>query len=162
MDDLHRVSHELKPVYDRQSRVLILGSLPSVVSRKMQFYYANPTNRFWPLMEQLFEEPIADRRAFCLSHHIALWDVIESCLIHGSDDSSIRDVVPNDIAGLIKKTAVHTIFTTGKKASVLYEKYIDLDVKHICLPSTSAANASMRMDRLLKEYASVREACRQN
>ena len=97
MPDVQRVFHTLEPLFDRESRVLILGSFPSVVSRQKSFYYANPTNRFWPVMETLFHETITDRKEFCLRKHIALWDVIESCTIHGSSDSSIRDVKANDI-----------------------------------------------------------------
>ena len=92
-----RVFHTFGPVYDDTSRILILGSFPSVVSRKMNFYYANPGNRFWRLLADLFEEEITDRRQFCLDHHIALWDVIASCRIHGSSDASITDVVVKDI-----------------------------------------------------------------
>lgn len=158
-----RVFHELEPVYDSESRVLILGSFPSVVSRKQQFYYANPTNRFWPVLAKVFEEEITDRKAFCLSHGIALWDVIASCVIHGSSDSSIREVVPNDIAGLLKQTRIKAIITTGGKAAVLYRKYIQIDsIPQIALPSTSAANASMRMEHLVKEYQIVRTIAEEN
>ena len=158
-----RVYHELEPVYDVHSRILILGSFPSVVSRKQQFYYANPTNRFWPVLAKVFEEEIADRRAFCLSHGIALWDVIASCVIHGSSDASIKEVVPNDIEGLLHKTQIKAIVTTGGKAAALYRRYITTDaVPHIALPSTSAANASMRMERLVKEYQIVRTITEEN
>lgn len=162
MNDETRLYHELKPVFNRNSRVLILGSFPSVVSRREQFYYANRTNRFWPVLSAVFEEEITDRRQFCLDHRIALWDVIESCTIHGSDDASIRDVRPNDIDGLIKKTKVHTIFTTGRKAAALFRKYITVNAKHIALPSTSAANASMRLEQLIKEYQIVRSVIEEN
>ncbi len=134
MNDETRLFHELKPVFDRHSKVLILGSFPSVVSRKEQFYYANRTNRFWPVLSAVFEEEITDRKQFCLDHGIALWDVIESCTIHGSDDASIKDVRPNDINGLIEETSVHTIFTTGGKAAALFRKYIRTDMRHIRLP----------------------------
>ena len=157
-----RLFHELEPVYDSQSRVLILGSFPSVVSRKQNFYYANATNRFWPVLAEVFETEISDRKQFCLEHHIALWDVIESCVIHGSSDSSIRDAVPNDIASLVKKTKIKAIVTTGQKAASLYQKLIQLDLPHIALPSTSAANASMRKEQLVKEYQIVRTFAKEN
>lgn len=158
-----RVYHELEPIYDPHSKLLILGSFPSVVSRKQQFYYANPTNRFWPVLSEVFEIEIKDRKAFCLAYGIALWDVIASCVIHGSSDSSIREVVPNDIPGLINKTDIKAILTTGGKAATLYRKYIHIDtIPHIALPSTSAANASMRMEHLIKEYQIVRTLTEEN
>ena len=148
------VVHPFDPVYDDESKVLILGSFPSVVSREKNFYYANKGNRFWKLMSVLFDEEINDRKQFCLDHHIALWDVIASCSIEGSSDASIKDVTVNDINRLIRKTKIRTVFTTGKKAADLYQKYINCDKEHIPLPSTSGANAAMSMDRL-KEYYMV-------
>ena len=158
MPDVQRVFHTLEPLFDRESRVLILGSFPSVVSRQKSFYYANPTNRFWPVLEALFHETITDRKEFCLRKHIALWDVIESCTIHGSSDSSIRDVKANDIEWLIQNSSVHAVFTTGAKAASLYKKYVSASLDACALPSTSAANAHMRLDDLVKEYDCVRKA----
>lgn len=149
--------HTFGPVYDEHSEILILGSFPSVVSRQKNFYYANPGNRFWKVLSALFEEEITDRRQFCLDHHIALWDVIGSCRISGSSDASIHDVTANDIAGLVSRTAVRTVFTTGRKASDLYEKLIDCDVQHIALPSTSGANAAMSFDVLKDRYQVILE-----
>jgi hypoxanthine-DNA glycosylase len=151
------IEHPFGPVYDSDSEVLILGSFPSVASRKQNFYYAHPQNRFWPLMAKLFHEEITDRKEFCLRHHIALWDVIESCTISGSSDASIRDVVPNRINELIAKTHIRAVFTTGSTASKLYERYIRCDAVHYALPSSSPANAKMRMDDLLKEYGRITE-----
>lgn len=151
------VVHPFSPVYDDESRVLILGSFPSVVSRKLNFYYANHNNRFWPVLSALFQEEITDRKAFCHKHHIALWDVIHSCRITGSSDTSIRDVTVNDIGSLVKKTQISCIFTTGRKASSLYDRYVKLDIEHISLPSTSSANASMRKEDLIKAYAVILE-----
>ena len=162
MPDTVRLHHTLEPVFDAYSKVLILGSFPSVISRQQEFYYANPSNRFWPVMEQLFQETIHDRRQFCLSRHIALWDVIESCTIHGSSDSTIRDVIPNDIPWLISNSNVHTVFTTGAKAASLYKTYIRASLPAVRLPSTSAANASMRLNDLVKEYQCVRNALETN
>lgn len=146
------VYHTIKPVFDENSRVLILGSFPSVVSRKKDFYYANPQNRFWKVMEAIFREEIKDRKDFCHRHHIALWDVIASCSIQGSSDASITDVHINDIAGLLAKTRVHVIFTTGSKAYQLFDKYIRVNVPVIPLPSTSGANAHMSLAELTEKY----------
>lgn len=152
-----RLIHPFEPLYDQNSEVLILGSFPSVISRKQNFYYANPQNRFWGVLSLLFEEEIADRREFCLKHHIALWDVIASCRIHGSSDSSITDVTVNDIALLASKTKIRAVFTTGGTASKLYDRYVTCDLPHYALPSTSGANARMRMDDLLKHYRKITE-----
>ena len=103
---MNRVVHPFPPVVDEKSRVLILGSFPSTVSRKMQFYYANHNNRFWKVMEILFEETIMDREAFCHAHHIALWDVIASCDIEGSSDSSIKNAVPNDLTPILSSADI--------------------------------------------------------
>lgn len=157
-----RLIHPFGALYDENSEILILGSFPSVVSRQQNFYYANKQNRFWPLMSLLFEEEIKDRRQFCLDHHIALWDVIESCTIAGSSDSSIRDVKVNDIASLISETKIRAVFTTGAKAAALYRKYVHIDIPHYALPSTSAANAAMRLNNLLEKYTVIREVLDEN
>ncbi|MGM9940966.1 MAG: DNA-deoxyinosine glycosylase [Bulleidia sp.] len=153
---VQRVIHPLPPVYDQTSRVLILGSFPSVISREKAFYYANPNNRFWKVLAQVFECEITDRKQFCLDHHIALWDVIGSCLIHGSSDASIQDVRVNDITGLLSETKIHTIFTTGKKAYDLFQKHIETSIPVISLPSTSSANAGMKTEDLIRAYTVIR------
>ena len=152
-----KVIHPLDAIYDEHSRVLILGSFPSVISRQNKMYYANKTNRFWAVMEALFNVEITDRALFCHQHHIAMWDVIHSCTIEGSSDSSIKNVKTNDIAGLVHKSNIQLIVTTGKKAAVLYNQYIHLDIPHISLPSTSAANAKMRLEQLINEYQKIKE-----
>lgn len=151
-----KVIHPLDAIYDEHSRVLILGSFPSVISRQNKMYYANKTNRFWAVMEALFNVEITDRALFCHQHHIAMWDVIHSCTIEGSSDSSIKNVKTNDIAGLVHKSNIQLIVTTGKKAAVLYNQYIHLDIPHISLPSTSAANAKMRLEQLVNEYQKIK------
>lgn len=151
------VVHPLAPVFDKDSQVLILGSFPSVMSRKAGFYYAHPRNRFWSVIAALFDEKITDREEFCHRHHIALWDVIHSCTIENSADASIRNVIPNDIQSILKNSRIHIIFTTGRKADQLYRKYMDTDLPHTALPSTSAANAAMSRDDLIKAYSIVRE-----
>lgn len=151
------VEHILKPLIDPDSRVLILGSFPSIKSREKMFYYANPTNRFWPVLSRVYGEEIKDREAFCHQHHIALYDVIYSCWIHASSDASIEVDQFNDIEKLIEGTKVHTVFTTGSTASKLYDKNIVCHCEHIALPSTSSANARMRLDDLVKRYMEVKE-----
>ncbi|MBF1102324.1 MAG: DNA-deoxyinosine glycosylase [Solobacterium sp.] len=151
-----KVIHPLDAIYDEHSRVLILGSFPSVISRQNKMYYANKTNRFWAVMEALFNVEITDHALFCHQHHIAMWDVIHSCTIEGSSDSSIKNVKTNDIAGLVHKSNIQLIVTTGKKAAVLYNQYIHLDIPHISLPSTSAANAKMRLEQLINEYQKIK------
>lgn len=151
-----KVIHPLDAIYDEHSRVLILGSFPSVISRQNKMYYANKTNRFWAVMEALFNVEITDHALFCHQHHIAMWDVIHSCTIEGSSDSSIKNVKTNDIAGLVHKSNIQLIVTTGKKAAVLYNQYIHLDIPHISLPSTSAANAKMRLEQLVIEYQKIK------
>lgn len=152
-----KVIHPLDAIYDEHSRVLILGSFPSVISRQNKMYYANKTNRFWAVMEALFNVEITDYALFCHQHHIAMWDVIHSCTIEGSSDSSIKNVKTNDIAGLVHKTNIQLIVTTGNKAAVLYNQYIHLNIPHISLPSTSAANAKMRLEQLVNEYQKIKE-----
>ena len=114
--ELKRQNHEFPPVYDENSEILILGSFPSVKSREMQFFYGHPQNRFWKLLALLMEDEIPDtipeKKDFLLRHRIAVWDVIHSCTIEGSSDSSIRDVVPNDISMILEKTQIKTIFTS--------------------------------------------------
>jgi len=151
-----KVIHPLDAIYDEHSRVLILGSFPSVISRQNKMYYANKTNRFWAVMEALFNEEITNHEVFCHKRHIAMWDVIHSCTIEGSSDSSIKNVKTNDIAGLVHKTNIQLIVTTGNKAAVLYNQYIHLDIPHISLPSTSAANAKMRLEQLINEYQKIK------
>ena len=152
-----RLLHPFPPLWDEESRVLILGSFPSVMSRKNAFYYTHPQNRFWKLMSLIYEEEIIDRAAFCHQHHIALWDVIESCTITGSSDSSIRDVKVNDIAELLSKSRIRQVFTTGSTAWNLYRKYVTADIDAVRLPSTSPANAAMKLEDLLPYYRQIRE-----
>lgn len=135
-----------------------MGSLPSIKSRKEGFYYAHPQNRFWKVLSHIFKEDIPisieDKKIFLNKYHLALWDVIKSCTITGSSDSSIRDVVVNDISSIIKKSKIIKIFTTGKKAYHLYNKYLfnEIRIEAIYLPSTSPANASISYEELIKIY----------
>lgn len=149
--------HNITPIFNQDSHILILGSFPSVKSREAQFFYHHPQNRFWKVMSALYHEQlttIQDKKDFLLKHRIALWDVIQSCDIHGSSDHSIDQVIPNDIASLIKQTHIHTIYTNGKKAYELYQKYCFplTHIEAIPLPSTSSANAQYSLSKLIDAY----------
>lgn len=152
-----KVTHPLKPIYDEESKILILGSFPSVKSRQNNFYYAHPQNQFWPIMSDLFNEPITDKEQFLLKHHIALFDVIKSCDIKGSKDQTIKNVKVNDIKSIVAKTKIKYIFTTGKKATNLYIKYLEktINIKPIYLPSTSPLFSKMKYEEKLKEYKKI-------
>lgn len=160
---MSKVNHNFKPVYDNNSKVLILGTIPSVKSRKEGFYYGNPRNRFWQIMEDICEtnipNTIEDKESFLLKNNIALWDVLKSCDIDGSSDSSIRNPIPNDINDIIEKTNITKIYTTGKKATELYNKYLYKQTKIECiyLPSTSPANQTISYDNIKKEYSKILE-----
>ncbi|MGB4588594.1 MAG: DNA-deoxyinosine glycosylase [Clostridiaceae bacterium] len=157
-----RMIHPIEPIYDENSRILILGSFPSVKSRASLFYYAHPQNRFWRLLASIFDEievPVdnAGKSVFLLAHKIALWDVIASCEITGSSDSSIRNVIPNDLTPILKKADIQGIFCNGNSSFKLYEKYLEkiTGIKAHPLPSTSPANASWTIDRLKEKWASA-------
>lgn len=168
-DMSEHVEHGFGPVWDSESRILILGSMPSPKSRKAAFYYMHPQNRFWPVMQALFADPadpsdvtgdsLQSRRAFALRHHIALWDVIASCDITGASDASIRNATPNDLTPLLRDAPIARIFTTGAKSAQLYRRLIEprlaatgITIGMIPLPSTSPANASMRLPALIEAY----------
>lgn len=148
------IVHPISPVYDKDSKVLILGSFPSVRSREEGFFYGHPQNRFWKVASKVFGEEIpgtvAEKKAFLLRNHIALWDVIGSCEIEGSSDSSIRNVTVNDISVILKTADIRAIYLNGQKADQYYRKYLFPAVKKegICLPSTSPANAAWNLDKL--------------
>lgn len=156
---MERIVHTFAPVYDKNSKLLILGSFPSVKSREISFYYGHPRNRFWTLLSALLKQPIPvsieEKKNFLLSYHIALWDVIQSCEIKGSSDSSIKNVVPNNILSLIEQSSVTHIYANGSKAYSLYEKYCkpDIFLPITRLPSTSPANAAFPLERLIKEWS---------
>lgn len=140
------VQHTIGPVYDTSSKILILGTMPSPKSREYGFYYSHPQNRFWRVLAELLQTPIPssneEKRVLCLSHHIALWDVLQSCSIEGADDASIREPVANDISGLLQKTGIRRVFTTGTKAAALYKRlcFPSTQLAAVALPSTSPAN----------------------
>lgn len=153
------VVHPLDPVFDENSRVLILGTMPSPKSREIGFYYSHPQNRFWRILSELYREPPPrtneEKTALVLAHRIALWDVLKSCRIDGADDGSIRDPVPNDIARLLQSTKIGTIFTTGTKSAALYRRFCrkSTGLDALPLPSTSPANCRhYTYERLLEAY----------
>ena len=159
-----KVKHTLKPIYDENSKVLILGSLPSVKSREIGFYYGHPKNRFWCTLEKVFKEKIGNTKEekinFLKKHHIALFDVVKECDISSSSDASIKNVIPNNLKPILKNSNIKTIFTTGTKAHELYKKYIypKTKIEDITLPSTSPANCKKGIEELLtKEYRKIKE-----
>ena len=154
--------HNIQPIYQQSSQILILGSFPSVKSREAQFFYHHPQNRFWKILAALYQSPplitIEEKKRFLIEHHIALWDVIASCDIKGSNDSSIGNVVINDISSILQQTSIQTIYTNGQKAHQLYQKHC-LALTHIqdiCLPSTSPANASYSFEKLLTYWEVIK------
>lgn len=158
------VTHTFEPIYDGTSRILILGTFPSIKSRENHFYYGHPQNRFWKVLSGLcmMQTPgtIEEKKAFLLQNHIAIWDVIAECDIVGSSDSSIKNAVPCDLSRILSQAPIRQIFANGGKAYELYQKYSYPVLKREItkLPSTSPANASYQMDRLLKEWEVVRKA----
>ena len=159
--DTNRVTHTFPPVYAPDSKILILGTMPSPKSRENGFYYTHPRNRFWPLLALLTGEAvptdIVGMQALLYKHRIALWDVLKSCCISGASDSSIRREQPNDVAALLKQTSVEAIFTTGSKAYNLYNKYClaETGIEAIPLPSSSPANCSVSFDELADKYSII-------
>ena len=154
---MEHIIHNLKPIYNEKSKILILGSMPSTISRIEKFYYANKKNRFWPIMETLFNISFTtqtQKEDFLLQKNIALWDVIKECDIDNSKDSSIKNVIPNNIQKLVDNSQITIIFTTGKISYNLYNKYLkdQLNIPAIYLPSPSSANANYSLDLLIKEY----------
>lgn len=156
--DATTVTHEIQPVFDSRSRVLLLGTMPSPASREQGFYYGHPQNRFWRVIAAIFDEPaprtIEEKRDILLRHHIALWDVLASCEIEGAGDASIRDAQPNDLARIFDAADIRAVFATGTKAGELYRKLIEptLGVPCTTLPSTSPANAKMKLADLVDAY----------
>ncbi len=155
------IRHTFEPVYDGKSSILILGSLPSVKSRENQFYYGHPQNRFWKVLAALChsEEPgtIEEKKKLLLGNHIALWDVIAQCDILGSSDSSIRNVIPNDMNVILKHAPIERIYANGNKAYELYQKYCYPLCRRaaVKLPSTSPANAVYRLEDLTKAWEKI-------
>lgn len=157
------VKHPIEPLYDEHSEVLILGSFPSVRSREQGFFYGHPQNRFWRVVAGVcgcaVPESIEQKKDFLLSNKIALWDVLASCEIKGSSDSSIKNAEPNDITEILKTANIRKIFVNGKTAEKYYNKYIKDSIgrEAISLPSTSPANAAYTLDRLKSAWLQIRQ-----
>ncbi len=155
------IQHPIPPVCDENAKIMILGSFPSVKSREEGFFYGHKQNRFWRVLAAICQEEVPqtvnDKKAILLQHHIALWDVIASCDIAGSSDSSITNVVPNDIAAIIANSKIEAVYTNGKTADKLYCRYIapKIGMPSVCLPSTSPANAAWSFERLLTEWSAA-------
>ena len=160
------VVHCFEPVFDGSSKVLVLGSLPSVKSREQQFYYGHPQNRFWKVIAAVagdsVPETIEQKKALLLKNGIAVWDVIAECDISGSSDSSIRNIVPTDIATLLKSTRITAIFTNGGTATRIYRRYqLPLTgIEPYPLPSTSPANAAWSLDKLISAWSALSQRLR--
>ena len=156
------IIHPIPPVYDKNSRVLILGSFPSVKSREYGFFYGHRQNRFWRVVSAVFGEPspetVEEKKEMLLRNGVAVWDVIHSCEISGSADSTIKNAVPNDISRIISESRIDRIFTNGKKADELYRKNLEKQtgIKAVCLPSTSPANAAWNPERLIEEWKIIK------
>jgi hypoxanthine-DNA glycosylase len=148
------IIHPIPPFYDKDSTILILGSFPSVKSREQMFFYGHPQNRYWKVIASVFEDDvpltIPAKKAFLKKHHIAMWDVIGSCDITGSSDSSIENVTANDLSVILGSSKITKIFVNGKTAEKYYKKYTERStgIKAVCLPSTSPANAAWNIEKL--------------
>lgn len=159
-----RIVHPIDPVYDKNSKILILGSFPSVKSREAGFFYGHPQNRYWKVLAAVFgegvPETIPQKKAFLLRNRVAVWDVIKSCEITGSSDASIKNAVVNDFHEILKTADIRQIYVNGKTAEKTYVKYAKpaLGRECICLPSTSPANAAWSLEKLADAWKIVREA----
>ena len=169
------IVHQIAPVWNEQSRVLILGTMPSPKSRAAGFFYMHPQNRFWRVLPAVFGErlelpnnaadinaAVRERRQFLLAHKIALWDVLASCDISGASDATIQNAVPNDFEKIFARAKIRRVFCAGKTAFALWQKncaplYEErFAIQSECLPSPSPANASWTFERLLAEWARVK------
>ena len=152
------ILHPIPPTYDSRSRVLILGSFPSVKSREMMYFYGHPQNRFWKVLAALFREKVprtvSERRDFLLRNRIAVWDSIGSCQIVGSSDASIRNVVPNDLTPILQAAPIEAIYCNGRKSWEMFHRYIESAIGRSAevLPSTSPANAAFRLEDLIEAW----------
>ena len=157
------IKHPIEPLYNESSKILILGSFPSVKSREAGFFYGHPQNRFWRVISSLLDDnlpmTVKEKKDFLLKHRIAVWDVIASCEIEGSADSTIKSVTPNDLTVILAESDIKAIFVNGKTAEKYYNKYILKKINRpaILLPSTSAANASFSLEKLTREWSIIKE-----
>mgnify|MGYP001025769308 FL=1 len=158
---MEKIEHPIPPLYNEASKILILGSFPSVKSREGRFFYHHPQNRFWKVLAAVLHQPepqtIGEKQAFLLGNHIAVWDVIASCTIEGSSDSSIRDVTPNDLSVILRHAHISQIFCNGGTSYNYYKKYQEpaTNIPAIRLPSTSPANAAWTLPKLTDAWSSI-------
>ena len=159
------ITHPISPVYNQNSSILILGSFPSIKSRETMFFYGHPQNRFWQVLAAIFEHSsnllqasIKTKKSFLLQNHIALWDVIASCNVCGSSDSSINNVKANDISVILNSCNIKQIFVNGRTAAQQYKKlllpYVNREA--IYLPSTSSANAAWSLPQLIDAWFQIK------
>ena len=159
------IVHPFPPLYDAESEILILGSLPSVKSREQLFFYGHPQNRFWRIMSAVLKEglpvTIDEKKVMLHRNHIALWDTIYSCDIIGSSDSSIRNVVPTDLRTILAESRIRRIYCNGAASGKYYRKYQEklLGMEAVILPSTSPANAAYSVEHLTEIWQQIREDC---
>ena len=157
------IVHPISPVFNEDSKILILGSFPSVKSREEGFFYGHPQNRFWKVIASVFGEDVPatvdEKKALLLRNNVAVWDVIRSCEITGSSDSSIRNAVPNDLSLILSSAPIEAIYVNGKTAEKYYKKYQESVTGRAacCLPSTSPANAAWNPERLVDAWSVIRE-----
>lgn len=155
------LQHPFGPLFNENSRVLILGSFPSVKSREQNFFYGHPQNRFWKVIAAVFDQPvpqnIGEKKQLILNSGLALWDSIASCEITGSSDASIRNARANDINVIVNNCNIERIYCNGRKSHELYCKYIEPQIgrEAICLPSTSPANAQWTLDMLIEAWSAI-------
>lgn len=153
------IVHPFELIYNEHSKIMILGTIPSVTSREMNFYYGHPQNRFWRVISSLTGQPLPQtieaKKELLLQEGVALWDVLKSCDIDQSKDSSISNPIPNDFEVIFNKISIKAVFTNGKKAQELYNKlcYPKTNFISHCLPSTSPANGSYNLERLMQEWS---------
>ncbi len=161
-NDYLKIEHPIPPLYFKNSKVLILGSFPSVKSRENEFFYGHPQNRFWKILSLIFEKElpltVEQKKKLIYDSDLALWDVIKCCEIIGSDDSSIKNVEANDISVILNYCNIDRIFVNGKTAEKYYKKYIEpkLGIKAVCLPSTSPANAAYSIEKLIEKWRVIK------
>ena len=158
------ITHPIPPVFDERSEILILGSFPSVKSREAGFFYGHPQNRFWRVLAAVFEsdvpQSVDEKRAFLLAHHVALWDVIASCEVTGSSDSSIRSVTPNDLSVILDAAPIRRIYVNGRTAEAYYKRFAEAVTGRsaTCLPSTSPANAAWSLNKLVGAWLVIKDS----
>lgn len=156
-------SHTFEPIFDSNSKILILGTFPSIKSRENNFYYGHPQNRFWSVLAEILgteiPKSIPEKRQMLLENNIAIWDVVGSCEISNSADTSIKNVVPNDLSVIFENADIKTVYANGKTAEKLYNKYLlkETEKEIIPLPSTSPANAAFSKERLVKAWEIIKE-----